>query len=52
MDRIKSVASEAIVKQVGAIYLFDVAGESKFHQKAIFCRTFCRLRAHGNFVAK
>jgi hypothetical protein len=26
LDRIKSVASEAIVKQVGAIYLFDVKG--------------------------
>ena len=26
LDRIKGVASEAIVKQVGAIYLFDVKG--------------------------
>ena len=26
LDRIKGVASEAIVKQVGAVYLFDVKG--------------------------
>ena len=27
LTRIKSVSSEAIVKQVGAIYVFDVSGE-------------------------
>jgi len=30
LDRIKSVSSEAIVKQVGAIYLFDVKEKGKY----------------------
>jgi len=30
LGRIKAVASEAIVKQVGAIYLFDVSGKGKY----------------------
>jgi len=30
LTRIKTVASEAIVKQVGAIYMFDVAGKGKY----------------------
>jgi len=30
LTRIKAVASEAIVKQVGAIYMFDVAGKGKY----------------------
>jgi len=31
LDRIKAVASEAIVKQVGAIYLFDVKEKGKYY---------------------
>merc|ERR1719464_1186830 len=31
LDRIKGVASEAIVKQVGAIYLFDVKEKGKYY---------------------
>ncbi len=30
LDRIKNVASEAIVKQVGAVYLFDVSEKGKY----------------------
>ena len=44
LDRIKGVASEAIVKQVGAIYLFDVKGmlNSVFFLKV--CNTIFFLR--------
>lgn len=31
LDRISAVKSEAIVKQVGAIYLFDVKEKGKYH---------------------
>merc|ERR1739848_371464 len=31
LDRIKGVASEAIVKQVGAVYLFDVKEKGKYY---------------------
>ena len=31
LGRIKAVASEAIVKQVGAIYLFDVKEQGKYY---------------------
>merc|ERR1712045_768143 len=31
LDRIKAVSSEAIVKQVGAIYLFDVKEKGKYY---------------------